>query len=253
MAPKLTNKKAAFVSRSKALATDYQIYVADPGERSTAGALPAVVIFDGDYFFDPAVAAYRALRAKRAVPPMLMVGVGYGKPFGDPENRRGRDYTPTASSEEPGSGGAREFLEYLSSELWPTLTKRHSIDGEQSVLAGHSLSALFVLYAAFQSQPILRRAIIGAPSIWWDNRSVLAHLSRLRDVQDRLPAELYVGVGTEETPSMLGDLSLFDAQLRARPFADLRITTQRFPDRDHYNLVPDLFAGGLSHLFGGKR
>jgi hypothetical protein len=52
---------------------------------------------------------------------------------------------------------------------------------------------------------------------------------------------------------MLGDLALFEAQLTARPFADLRITTQRFPDRDHYNLVPDLFAEGLRYLFGEKR
>jgi predicted alpha/beta superfamily hydrolase len=253
MAPKLTSAKPAFVSRSKSLATDYVIYAAAPDGKDAAGPWPAVVVFDGDYFFDPAVAAYHTLRKKGAIPPLLLVGVGYGKPFGDPGNRRGRDYTPTPSSEEPGSGGAREFLAYFSSELWPTLTKRFPIDAEQGVLAGHSLSALFVLYAAFQSQPILRRAIIGAPSIWWDNRSVLAHLSRLRDAQDRLPAELYVGVGVEETPSMLGDLSLFDAQIRARPFADLHITRQCFPDRDHYNLVPDLFTGGLGHLFGGKR
>ena len=253
MAPKLTSTKPTFISRSEALATDYVVYAVAPDGKYAPGPWPAVVVLDGDYFFDAAVSAYRTLRKEGAVPPLLLVGIGYGKPFGDPGNRRGRDYTPTASSEEPGSGGARDFLAFLSAELWPTLTKRFPIDRERSVLAGHSLSALFVLYAAFQSQPIMRRAIIGAPSVWWDNRSVLAHLSRFRDAQGTLAAELYVGVGAEETPSMLGDLALFDAQLTARPFADLRITTQRFPDRDHYNLVSDLFASGLRYLFGEKR
>ncbi len=179
-----------------------------------------------------------------------MIGIGYGKPFGDRGNRRGRDYTPTAANEEPDSGGAAAFLDHLSMSLWPELLERLPIARNRSALAGHSLSALFVLYALVQSQPPFHRAIAGAPSIWWDQRSLLAHLARVRDTQASLSAELYIGVGADETPSMLGDLALLDQQLAARPFAGLRLTTQHFPKRDHYNVVPELFAGGLRALFG---
>jgi hypothetical protein len=251
MAPKPTSTQPAFFSRSAALSTDYAVYVAAPVSAYARHPWPAVVVLDGDYFFDAAAAAARQLHAEGAIPPVLVVGIGYGKPFGDPGNRRGRDYTQSASAEEPGSGGAAAFLSYLTTTLWPNLVERFPIDRDRSALAGHSLSALFVLYATFQPKPLLRRAIVGAPSIWWDNRSLLAHLAQLRDTQSALPAEIYIGVGTDETPSMLGDLALFDEQLEARPFAELRITTQRFPDRDHYNLVPDLFTGGLRALFQG--
>jgi uncharacterized protein len=249
MAPTLTSTKPAFISHSAVLSTNYVVYVAEPDGARVSGQWPALLVLDGDYFFDAAVAASRELQAAGAIPPVLVVGLGYGKPFGHPDNRRGRDYTQSASAEEPGSGGAAAFLAHLTTSLWPALVGRFPIDRDGSVLSGHSLSALFVLYAAFQPRPFFRRAIVGAPSIWWDNRSLLAHIAQLRDTQSSLPAEVYVGVGADETPSMLGDLALFDEQLAARPFADLRITTRRFPHRNHYNLLPDLFRGGLRAMF----
>jgi uncharacterized protein len=94
--------------------------------------------------------------------------------------------------------------------------------------------------------------LVGAPSIWWDNRSLLTHIARLREKQSRLNAELFIGVGEDETPSMLGDLELFDRQLATRPFAGLSVTTQRFAGRDHYNLLPDLFRDGFHFLFGER-
>jgi uncharacterized protein len=249
MTPKPTSTKPSFISHSPELSTDYSIFVATP-DGGGAGPWPAVIVLDGDYFFDAAAAAARELQANGAITPVAVIGVGYGKPFGDPGNRRGRDYTPSAGAEEPSSGGAAAFLGYLTRRLWPELRKRFPLAPDRSVLAGHSLSALFVLYATFQSDPVFHRAIAGAPSIWWNNRSVLEDIARLRDRQASLPAELYIGVGEDETPSMLGDLALFDQQLAARPFADLRITTERFAGRDHYNLVPDLFTAGLRALFG---
>lgn len=252
MPPPITSEKPAFLSPCAALATEYRVYVAEP-EDAGSGPWPAVLVLDGDYFFDAAAVAARTLQAAGEIEPVLIAGVGYGKPFGHRGNRRGRDYTPTASIEEPESGGAAAFLEHLSHGLWPELARRRAIDPDRSVLAGHSLSALFVLYALFQPRPFFGRALAGAPSIWWDNRSLLAHIARLRDAQAALEAELYVGVGEDETPSMLGDLAMFDRQLAARPFAGLHVTTRIFPGRDHYNLLPDLFREGLRALFPRRR
>lgn len=247
MTKKVTAAKPVFVSRCEALATDYLVYAENTA--SAGGPLPTVVVLDGDYFFDVAVAAARALAGQGAICPLRIIGIGYGKPFGDAGNRRGRDYTTSAAPEEPDSGGAPAFLEHLNAALWPEMQRRFSIDAHRSVLAGHSLSALFVLFAIFQPQPLFRRAIAGAPSLWWDNRNLLGHLTQLRERQATLPAEIYVGLGENETASMRGDLALFHEQLATRPFADLRVTTERFPDRDHYNVLPDLFAGGLRALF----
>lgn len=67
-----------------------------------------------------------------------------------------------------------------------------------------------------------------------------------------LPAEVFIGVGEDETPSMLGDLDLFDVQLRARPFAQLALAIRRFSGRTHYDLTPELFAAGIRELLGAR-
>jgi uncharacterized protein len=253
MPPPRTHAKPAFISRSDALATDYVVYVRTPDPKTEPGPWPAVLFLDGDYAFDSAVAAYEKLRGENDVPPTLIVAVGYGQPFGSPGNHRGRDYTPTASAEEPGSGGAEAFLTHLTGPLWAELARRYPIRPDRSVLAGYSLGALVVLSALFQPRPFFPRFLAGAPSIWWDDRSLLKLVAKFRQRHATLPAQLFLGVGSEDTASMLTDLELFERQLAARPFAGLEITSVTFPGYDHFNLAPELFAAALRRLLGAAR
>jgi hypothetical protein len=244
-----TQQAPTFFSRSDELDTNYAVYVRVPEASAGPGPWPALIFLDGDYSFDGAVEVYRSLRESGAIPPAVIVGVGYGKAFNDPGNRRGRDYTPTAAPEEPTSGGADRFLAHLTGPFWTELARRYPLHQESSVLAGHSLSSLLALHALFQPRPFFHRVLAGAPSIWWDNRSLLTLMKRFRDQQATLPAQLFLGVGTEETVSMLGDLALMEKQLAERPFAGLQITSVKFPGRDHYNVTPDLFSAGLRAFF----
>jgi predicted alpha/beta superfamily hydrolase len=244
-----TRQTPAFFSRADELDTDYAVYVHAPDTSAGPGPWPALIFLDGDYSFDVAANVYQALRESKEIPPAVVVAVGYAKPFNDPGNRRGRDYTPTTASEEPASGGADRFLAHLTGPLWLELARRYPLHQESSVLAGHSLSSLLALHALFQPRPFFRRVLLGAPSIWWDNRSFLTLLRRFRDQQATLPAQLFIGVGTEETASMIGDLLLMETQLAERPFEGLQITSVKFPGRDHYNVMPDLFSAGLRTFF----
>ena len=76
------------------------------------------------------------------------------------------------------------------------------------MLAGHSLGSLLVLHALFQPRPFFDLALASAPSIWWDNRSILGLVSGLRDRQPALRGSLYLGVGADDSPSMTADLGL---------------------------------------------
>jgi predicted alpha/beta superfamily hydrolase len=246
--PTITRAKPAFVSHSGETGTDYAIYIDAP--RDAPGPWDAVLLMDGDYFFDAAVEAARSLRGEGRIPHTAIIGVGYGVGFGKPGNFRGRDYTPTAAAEEPTSGGADRFLAYLSGTLWPELVRRHPLRETGRAIAGHSLGSLLVLHALFQPRPFFTRALASAPSIWWDNRSLLGLVAGLRDRQKELVGRLYLGVGAEDSPSMLGDLDLLEKQLAARPFEGLRVTSERFPGRDHYDVVTISVRDGLATLLG---
>ena len=250
MQPKTTRSKPAFLSTSRETGTDYVIYVDQPPAPGDGPPMPAVLVMDGDYFFDAVVAASRTLAEAGRIPACVVIGVGYGAGFGSPGNFRGRDYTPTAAPEEPSSGGADRFLAYLSGSLWPELSRLYRLSEDRRVIAGHSLGSLLALHALFQPKPFFNRVLASAPSIWWDNRSLLGIASRLRDRQSRLDARLYLAAGDEDSPSMTEDLALLENQLKARPFAGLQVLSERFPGRDHYNAVPFTVPAGLASLLG---
>src|SRR4051812_43746924 len=131
----------AFILRSPQTNTDYRIFVQVPEE---PGPWPAVTFMDGDDQFAAAVDGYTAARKAGQVPPLVLVGVGYGASYMKPANRRGRDYTPIAHSDEPSSGGGEVFLQFLTDTLWPELTQRYTVDPNIRGVAGHSLGSLLV-------------------------------------------------------------------------------------------------------------
>jgi predicted alpha/beta superfamily hydrolase len=239
--------KPAFKLLSPETGTEYWIYVKAP---DGSGPWPALVFLDGDDQFAGGVAAYRKLAANALVPPLLLVGVGYGASYTKPANKRGRDYTPAFHGDEPASGGAGSFLKFLTATLWPELARRHSLNPTQRGIGGHSLSSLFVLHALFQPQPFFTHYLASAPSIWWADRAMLQQIAALRSRQDKLPARLFLSVGEEDSASMTGDLALLEAQLAAKPFAGLEIISQRFPKRNHFNVLPVAFETGIHELFG---
>lgn len=245
--PQMTRTKPAFVSHSRENGTDYRIYVDAP---AAPGPWAGVLVMDGDFMFDAAAREAKGLQTAGQIPATAVVGVGYGAGFGAPGNFRGRDYTPTAAAEEPSSGGADRFLAYLMGSLWPELSGRYPLRTDRRALAGHSLGSLLVLHALFQPKPFFHLALASAPSIWWDNRSILAHVARLRDRQKTLPGRLFLGVGDEDSPSMTGDLALLEKQLAERPFEGLRVNSAQFLGRDHYSSLADGMRAGLLDLLG---
>ena len=49
---------------------------------------------------------------------------------------------------------------------------------------------------------------------------------------------------------MSSDLGLLEKQLKDKPFKGLRVVSEVFPGRDHYNALPDTVRAGLATLLG---
>jgi predicted alpha/beta superfamily hydrolase len=227
----------------------------DGGHAGHADPLPVIVVVDGDYMFEPLVDAAKKLQRENKIPRVLLVGIGYGKPFGNPLNKRGRDYTPSAGEDEPESGGAQSFFQHLTGALWEDLARRHPFRTGLRVIAGHSLGGLFALHAFFQSRPFFDSAIVGAPSLWWNNHRYFAQFAQFRAThpsfaaaparQDAAHTRLFLGIGAKDTDSMTADLSRFERQLAESPWPGPEIISRIFPGHDHYNVLPRLFHDGL--------
>lgn len=240
--------KPTFKLPSPETGTEYWIYVLAPDPKKEEGPWPTMVFLDGDNQFADAVAGYRKVRSAKLVPATLLVGVGYGASYGQEKNRRGRDYTPTHHSFEPSSGGGDAFLKFLTTTLWAELKQRYPLHRRSRGIGGHSLGSLLVLHALFQKKPFFSHHLASGPAIWWDDRAILTQAKKLRARQAKLRAQLYLGVGGKDSESMLADLGLLEKQLAAKPFAGLRITSECYPDRTHYNTAKDTFPAGLKML-----
>jgi predicted alpha/beta superfamily hydrolase len=240
--------KPTFTLPSPQTGTDYRIFVEAP-PAAEPGPHPAVLFMDGDDQFRFGVEAYRALRDAGTVPPLVLVGVGYGASYMKPANKRLRDYTPTAIATEEGSGGADTFLSFLTDTLWPELARRHALREDVRGLAGHSLGSLLVVHALMQRKPFFNRLLASAPSLWWDDRAALCHAQTLQRTGVALPAKIFLSVGEEDSASMTGDLTLFEDQLAALPFPQLEVIARRHPRFNHFNVLPEAFRAGLAALF----
>jgi predicted alpha/beta superfamily hydrolase len=236
-------KKPSFVLSSPQTGTDYWVHVRKP---RTPGPWIPVIVLDGDDMFTTAV---KARDAAKSSAPLLIVGVGYGAPIPKPGNKRARDYTPVQAHEEPSSGGAANFLTFLTATLWPELQKRYTLADDARGLAGYSLGALFVLYAQFQSQPFFTHHLAGSPSIWWGDGTMLEQVTAVHRANPDLRGRLFLSVGENDSHSMRGDLARLETQLGALAFPQLEATVRRFPRKTHMNAMPVTFATGLATLF----
>lgn len=148
----------------------YRLLVAMPPEPPPAAGFPVLVLVDGDALFATALTTAR-LQAGRpevsGVGPAVIVGIGYpgGAPF-DAERRR-QDLLPD-------DGGADRFLDLIETQVLPMVAGLAPIDRARLALAGHSFGGLFTLYTLFSRPGLFRSLVAGSPSIWWNDRAILA-------------------------------------------------------------------------------
>ena len=233
-----------------ALGSRYAIRVETPfSVHRAVDPWPALLCLDGDDQFDVLRQARAFVDKDHALPPLLLVGVGYGASYQEPANRRVRDYTPCAIEGAAEGGGADAFLEFLIGRLWPELETRFPIARDIRGIAGHSLGALFALHALFRPAPFFNRVLASAPSIWWGERAVLGAATTLHAGGASLPARLFLGVGARDSASMTGDLELLETRLRTAPFPGLAVESGRFAGKNHYNSIHPGFRAGLRFLF----
>lgn len=173
----------------------YRLLVAIPPEPAPPGGFPVLVLVDGDALFPAALSAARLQGARpevTGVGPAIILGIGYpgAAPF-DAERRR-QDLLP-------GDGGADRFLDLIEGEILAQVERIAPLDRARLSLAGHSFGGLFALHALFTRPGLFRSHVAGSPSIWWDDRAILATREQfLRSPVAATPPRLLITAGGEE-------------------------------------------------------
>jgi predicted alpha/beta superfamily hydrolase len=194
------------------------------------------------------------------VPGVLVVSIGYP---GDPamsyaENVktqlawRQRDLSPpvTAGTQPEGTGGAADFLSFITQELKPFIASRYAVDPEEQTLAGDSMAGLFAVYTMFSDVHAFSRYVAISPSLFFDDHAMNTRAVEVGKRRDLASTRLFVAVGEQETKErmgedMIGDARQFVSVLQAANPSGLEVRLQIFPDENHMTVVPVALTRGL--------
>jgi predicted alpha/beta superfamily hydrolase len=239
----------------------YRLLISVPEGPAPARGFPSLVLVDGHALFPMAATAAR-LQAQRpeatGVGPAVVIGIGYPdeRPF-DAE-RRQRDLLPVP-------GGADRFLDAIIDEILPAVARIAPLDPARRALAGHSYGGLFVLHALFTRPGLFEAHVAGSPSIWWQDRAILASEVAFRRSGPASAGRLLITVGShEQAPALAVTLQRAERLARARMRDNAAEMAERlsasgcvdcsfteFPGENHVSVIPSMLSRTVAFALAG--
>ncbi|MEA2162659.1 MAG: hypothetical protein QOK37_786 [Thermoanaerobaculia bacterium] len=145
---------------------------------------------------------------QRTARPMIIVAIDNTGPS------RIDEYTPTHDAAHHGGGKASEYGRMLIEELKPIIDAQYRTlpDPSNTALGGSSLGGLATLHLGLTHPDCFCSLAVMSPSVWWDNRTILADVDRF-DGRDRPRVWLDMG-GREGAEGLANARLLRDRMLQ---------------------------------------
>ncbi|WP_162668411.1 alpha/beta hydrolase [Gemmata massiliana] len=161
------------------------------------------------------------------------------------------------------TGGSNEFLAFIEGELKPLIERKYAIDRKRQTLFGHSFGGLFALHVLFSKPEAFQTYVASSPSIWWNDRSVLAEEKAFAEkfAGKIVSARVLVTVGgweqqagvkvSKERAEMLRDRRVVDnakelaARLEKSAVKGLTVAFREFAEEDHGSVVLPAASRGV--------
>ena len=195
----------------------YRLFVSIPTRRPVPAEGHSVLyLIDGNLHFGIAVDTARIQACWPDVIDPVVVGIGYPTDsVSQALDLRMIDLTTPISEERlqqgfiakmprpsEGWGGMDNYFRVIEEEIKPRVEAMVAINRQDQVLMGHSLGGLTTLHALFRHTSSFQQFVSISPSIWFNDRAVLAHEAafseRARAGQVKARALITVG-GLEST------------------------------------------------------
>jgi ferri-bacillibactin esterase len=221
----LSSRQLDFTSRVNG--RSYRLKVAIPFAPAPEDGYPVLYVLDGDAFFGTFSDSARLRGAVGELSPAVVVGLGYqSDDIGVLMREHYRDLIPVEPGagrreldgdlvEARGYGGGESLLEVIASEVKPKVADIVAVDPRRSLLFGHSIAGLLVLWAMFSRPEEFETCLALSPTISWNRDAVFAAAASFTSGEAATTPRLYVAAGgLEQTaPShAVGGLSVEELQ-----------------------------------------
>jgi predicted alpha/beta superfamily hydrolase len=237
----------------------YQLHLAlpasfddDPSER-----YPVLYLTDG--YWDLALVKSIAdnLYIDRAVPEMVIVGLGYAGDKPDFARMRRWELTPAPATYEGAaldgpSGHAKEFLAAIEQEIIPLVEREYRGDPGYRVLAGSSQGGLFALYAMLARPGLFFARVAVSPVPEWANDWLFGFEEEFHKSGQPLGGRLFMSAAEDEFDEILDGTKRFDTRLRSRSLPSLRYEFRIIEGERHAGTKAEGYNRGLRFAFSPR-
>lgn len=233
-----------FEFASPSVGDTYLIRIHLPESFNSSRIYPVLYQLDGRTSTGSVIKSYNALQRRGEIEEVIIVTIDYVN-----RDERERDFTPTSHPEFGDSGGAANFLQFLTDELVPYINNIYSTDSEfGNTLRGHSLGGLFASYAMFQRSPAFKNYIIESPSWWWDDNFTIGQEFEYAQENNDLDVTTYFSVGEYEGATMKGSFEVIRDRIISRNYPSFSAQFEILSKQDHLDVREN--ANGLKVIFG---
>ena len=263
--------------RAKGYDYDHEVLVTLPPSYSVSPdkSYPVLWAMDGALLHMLIVGIVNIYTLGKRLPEMIVVSIGHPSEQGMAGlSRREFDLHPPGSifgddklaettlTAQSGSSFAEQapqfkgdkFLDFLVDQLRPALAERYRMNGDQALM-GHSSGGYFTGFALFARPGDFSRYLIGSGT----HPETLKLEAQYAESHDDLPARVFVGAGSDEvnnldmSASRIVSRTVFLAEnLRMRQYPSLALKSRLYTDRDHFTVMPSMFADGLQYLYADE-
>ena len=245
-APVEIGQRYVLQSKNMDSARDFAVFV--PPACTAETRCPALYVLDGaaDTGFPFFAGLVNAGPLLRIFKPIVVIGIAS-------VDRNNELTFPTTDGEAlkkfPTAGGSARFRRFLVDEVKPWANANLPIRDE-SILLGHSFGGLFVVETAFKAPADFTHYVATSPSVWWDNKRLLAAapagIARLGG------HSLYLTLGNEVDPEKESVQKLVALLGKSAP-AELRWTWQPRPDQNHGSIIVATASDALRWVLSGQQ
>jgi hypothetical protein len=252
----LNNTEQFSIASKYVAGENYIIQVGLPiGYAPSKKSYPVLYVLDGDKSFGMTKEIADWLMWSNEIKDIIVVGISYGKGTEAWWNKRARDYTHCkdtimAKGAFLNAGGAYNFLSFVNNELFPVINKNYSTTQDSSAISGISFGGMLNSYILFAQPEMFKGYIIIAPSLVWNDKSVLKMETEYFTNHKELNKTVYIAYGSlDDKDWIINPTDEFIKNIKMHNYNGLKIVPQIFEGETHISVYSTALTNGLKTLF----
>lgn len=211
-------------------------------QRSQA-AFPVIYVFDGDGHFNTTAncVQYLANNYVYQIPQSIVVGIrSLSTPW------RG-NFMPEADTSRK-VNRAKLLLQFMQVELLPYIEKHYRTLPHRTLI-GHSAGATFSTYAWLKAPDLFRNCLAISPSLGSRMPILLEYLRKLKQQKGLSHRQYHLSTAENDLPNYTENAQIWNDSLRQLLDAQTNYSFHLYPQKTHYNLVPNAIFDGILALY----